>query len=54
LIFSERRRKWKLQGVVSIHVFAIPIWGFFKSSSKCLMDLSIARAGARDGPSVIV
>src|SRR5689334_3843267 len=54
LTFSARRRRWLLHGVVSIQVFAMPTMGFARSSSVRPMALSMARAGARDGPSVIV
>ena len=33
--------------MVSIHVFAMPMMGFFRSSSVKPMALSMARAGAR-------
>jgi hypothetical protein len=33
MTFSERRRRWKLQGIVPIQVFATPTIGFWRSSS---------------------
>ncbi len=46
--------RWlKLHGIVSIHVVATPTSGRARSSSVRPMPLSIARAGARSGPSVI-
>jgi hypothetical protein len=42
-----------LQGPISIHVFATPTMGRRKSSSEKPAALSIARDGARSGPSVI-
>ena len=45
--------RWlKLQGIVSIHVVATPTIGRARSSSVKPIALSIARAGARSGPSV--
>ena len=32
--FSASRRRWKLQGMVSVHVFAIPMMGRFRASSS--------------------
>ena len=49
---SASRRWLKLQGIVSIHVVATPTSGLARSSSVNPMALSIARAGARSGPSV--
>ena len=49
---SERRRRWELQGMTSIHVLATPTSGRARSSSVNPTALSIARAGARLGPSV--
>ncbi len=45
--------RWlKLHGIVSIHVVATPTSGFARSSSVKPIAFSIARAGARSGPSV--
>ena len=49
---SASRRWLKLQGIVSIHVVATPTSGRARSSSVNPIALSIARAGARSGPSV--
>ncbi len=49
---SASRRWLKLQGIVSIQVVATPTSGRARSSSVNPMALSIARAGARSGPSV--
>jgi hypothetical protein len=47
------RSRWlRLHGIVSIHVVATPISGRARSSSVKPTPLSIARAGARSGPSV--
>ena len=45
-------RWFKLQGIVSIHVVATPTSGRARSSSVNPIPFSIARAGARSGPSV--
>ena len=50
---ADRRRRWKLQGMVSIQVLATPMIGLRRSSSVKPMALSMARAGARSRPSVI-
>ena len=42
-----------LHGIVSIHEVATPTSGFARSSSVKPMALSMARAPARSGPSVI-
>ncbi len=47
---SESRRRWKLQGMTSIHVLATPTIGFVKSSSVKPTAFNIARAGARPAP----
>jgi hypothetical protein len=45
--------RWlKLHGIVSIQVVATPISGRARSSSVRPIPFSIARAGARSGPSV--
>ena len=44
-------RRPRLHGIVSIHVLAIRIIGFLRSSSVRPMPLSIARAPARSTPS---
>jgi hypothetical protein len=49
---SASRRWFRLQGIVSIHVVATPTSGLSRSSSVKPTALSIARAGARSGPSV--
>ena len=54
LTFSDRRRRWKLQGMTSIQVLATPIRGLRKSSSVRPVARSMARAGARSGPSTKV
>ncbi len=48
---SDSRRRWKLQGMTSIQVFATPMIGRDKSSSVNPTAFNIARAGARSGPS---
>ena len=53
LMRSPSRRRWKLQGPISIHVFATPMMGRPSASSSNPTAFSIDRAGARDGPSVI-
>ena len=53
LIRSPSRRRWKLHGPISIHVFATPMIGRRRASSSNPTAFSIDRAGARDGPSVI-
>ena len=50
---AESRRRWKLQGMVSIQVLATAISGFARSSSVNPMALYMARAGAWSRPSVI-
>ncbi len=52
--FAESRRRWKLQGMVSIQVLATAISGFARSSSVKPMALYMARAGAWSRPSVIL
>ena len=48
------RSRWlMLHGMVSIHVVATPTMGFARASSSKPMALSMARAGARSGPSVM-
>jgi hypothetical protein len=45
--------RWlRLQGIVSIQFVATPTSGFARSSSVKPVPFSIARAGARSGPSV--
>ena len=45
--------RWlRLHGIVSIHVVATPTSGLARSSSVSPTAFSIARAGARSGPSV--
>ena len=46
-------RWFRLHGIVSIHVVATPMIGFARSSSVKPVPLSIDRAPARSGPSVI-
>ncbi len=46
------RSSGMLHGVTSFHDEATPTWGLFQSSSVMPMARSIARAGARVGPSV--
>src|SRR5215469_7504668 len=50
---ADRRRRWKLQGMVSIQVLATPIRGLRRSASVKPMALNMARDGARSRPSVI-
>ena len=52
--FSASARRWKLHGMVSIQVLAMPTIGLARSSSVNPMDLSMARAPARSGPSVMM
>ena len=48
------RSRWlRLHGMVSIHVVATPTMGLARSSSVNPVPFSIARAGARSGPSVM-
>src|SRR4029077_10250570 len=47
---SDNRRRWKLQGMISIQVLATPMIGRDKSSSVNPTAFNIARAGARSGP----
>src|SRR5438128_8236919 len=47
---SDNRRRWKLQGMISIQVLATPMIGRDKSSSVNPTAFNIARAGARLGP----
>ena len=47
-------RRLKLQGMVSIQVLAMPMMGLRRSSSVKPIALSMARAGARPGPWVMV
>ena len=51
---SASSRRLKLHGMVSIQVLAMPMIGFFRSSSVKPMALSMARAGARSRPWVMV
>ena len=50
---AESRRRWKLQGMVSIQVLATAISGLARSASVKPMALYMARAGAWSRPSVI-
>src|SRR4029079_9317625 len=50
---SASSRRWKLHGPISIHVFATPMSGRRRSSGENPDARSIARAGARLGPSGI-
>src|SRR4051794_11872371 len=52
LTFAASARRWKLQGIVSIHVEATPMIGLARSSVVKPMPFKYARAGARAGPSV--
>ena len=47
---SDKRRRWKLQGMTSIQVLATPMIGRDRSSSVNPTAFNIARAGARSGP----
>ena len=51
---SASSRRLKLHGIVSIHVLATPMIGFFRSSSVKPIALSIDRAPARSRPWVMV
>ena len=51
LMCSARPRRWKLHGIASIHVFAIPIVGRLSASSSNPIPFMYARAAARSGPS---
>ena len=53
LTFCASARWLKLHGIVSIHVVATPTNGRAMSSSVKPIALSIARAAARSGPSVM-
>ena len=53
LTFCASARWLKLHGIVSIHVVATPMNGRAMSSSVKPIALSIARAAARSGPSVM-
>ena len=53
LTFCASARWLKLHGIVSIHVVATPTKGRAMSSSVKPIALSIARAAARSGPSVM-
>jgi hypothetical protein len=53
LICSARCRRWKLQGPISVQVFATPMMGLLRSASEKPMAFSMARAGARLAPSVM-
>src|SRR5579863_3159632 len=50
---ADSRRRWKLHGMVSIHVLATPISGRLRSASVNPMALYMERAPARERPSVI-
>ena len=52
--FTASSRRLKLQGMVSIQVLATPMIGLCRSSSVKPMALSMARAGARSRPWVMV
>src|SRR5579862_3049073 len=52
--FADNRRRWKLQGMVSIQVLATPIRGLLRSSSVNPTALNMERAPARERPSVIL
>ena len=51
--WAARSRRWKLQGPISVQVLAIPTSGRERSSFVRPVALSIARAGARVGPSSV-
>src|SRR5206468_7805710 len=50
---AESRRRWKLQGMVSIQVLATPISGLARSSLVKPIALNMERAPDRSRPSVI-
>ena len=52
--FADSRRRWKLQGMVSIQVLATPIRGGVRSLSVKPTALNMARAPARSRPSVML
>ena len=47
-----KRSRGRLQGVTSFHDEATPTWGLSQSASVIPTARSMARAGARSGPSV--
>ena len=47
--FSASRRRWKLQGIVSVQVLAMPTIGRWRSSSSKPMPFRYARAGRGPG-----
>ena len=49
--FTARSRRWKLQGIVSIQVLAMPMIGLARSSSVRPVARSMLRAAARSLPS---
>ena len=53
LTLAASRRRWKLQGMVSIQVLATPMSGLLRSLSVNPMALNMARAGAWSRPSVM-
>ncbi len=50
LTFAPSARRWKLHGIVSIHVLATAMIGFASASSSNPMPFRYARAAARSGP----
>ena len=54
LTLAESRRRWKLHGITSIQVLAMPTSGRSRSSSVNPTALNMARDGARSGPWVMV
>ena len=53
LMRSPSRRRWKLQGPISGQVLATPMIGRLSAASSNPTAFSMARAGAREGPSVM-
>ena len=54
LTCSARARRFRLQGIVSVQVLAMPTIGLAKSASLKPTALYIARAAARSRPLVMV
>ena len=52
LTASAMSRRWKLQGPISVQVLAMPMMGLLRSSLEKPTPRSMARAAAREAPSV--
>ena len=48
--FADRRRRWKLHGIVPIHVFATPMSGLRRSSSREPDRIQVRARGRAVGP----